>query len=84
MLLTQMNEMLFYLFCFYHFTANSSGQIGETNEELKSMTGHIQNSKKLLTKYGRRECTDKLLILLALVFFFGTVLYIVKKRLFPG
>lgn len=46
------------------------------------MTGHIQNSHKLITKYGRREFTDKLLIFLALVFFFSTVLYIVKKRMF--
>ncbi len=56
--------------------------MSDTNEEFKSMTGHIQNSRKLITKYGRRENTDKLLIFLALVFFFATVLYIVKKRLF--
>eukprot|EP00918_Siedleckia_nematoides_P001682 GHVU01003958.1.p1 GENE.GHVU01003958.1~~GHVU01003958.1.p1 ORF type:complete len:232 (-),score=28.57 GHVU01003958.1:262-957(-) len=60
----------------------SSKQIEDTHEEFQSMTGHIQSSKKLLTKYGRRECTDKLLIFLALVFFFATVLYIVKKRIF--
>ena len=60
----------------------SSKQIGDTNEEFKTMSGHIQISRKLLTKFGRRELTDKLLIFLALIFFFGTVLYIVKKRLF--
>ena len=48
------------------------------------MSGHIQHSRKLLTKYSRREFTDKLLIFLALVFFFATVLYIVKKRLFTS
>ena len=64
------------------FAVQSSNQITETNEEFKSMTGHIQNSHKLLTKYGRREFTDKLLIILALVFYFATVLYIVKKRMF--
>ncbi len=48
------------------------------------MSGHISNSRKLITKYGRREFTDKLLIFLALVFFFATVLYIMKKRLFYG
>ena len=53
----------------------------ETNEEFKSMSGHIYTSKKLLTKYNRRELTDRLLIILALVFFFSTVVYIVKKRL---
>ena len=60
----------------------SSSQITDTQEEFKSMSGHIQNSHKLLTKYGRREFTDKLLIFLALVFFFSTVLYIIKKRMF--
>ncbi|CAD5116700.1 DgyrCDS5558 [Dimorphilus gyrociliatus] len=62
--------------------ASSSKQIQDTNEELRFMTGLIHNSKNLLTKYGRRECTDKLLICLALIFFFATVLYIVMKRLF--
>ena len=73
--------------CFYSpeclpFSVKSSGQVGETNEEFKSMSGHIQNSRKILTRYSRREFTDKLLIFLALVFFFATVLYIVKKRFF--
>lgn len=63
---------------------SSSRVVGETEEELRSMGGHIQSSHKLLTKYGRREWTDRLLILLALAFFFATVLYIVKKRLFPA
>jgi len=58
--------------------------VGDTEEELKSMGGHIQSSHKLLTKYGRREWTDRLLILLALAFFFASVLYIVNKRLFPA
>ncbi|CAH1784628.1 unnamed protein product, partial [Owenia fusiformis] len=61
----------------------SSDQVKETNEEFKGMTGHIQISSKLLTKYNRREITDKFLIFLALVFFFATVLYIVKKRVWP-
>jgi len=60
---------------------SSSGEIGETKEEFKNMSGHIESSRKLLTKYGRRECTDKILIFFALVFFFACVLYIIKKRL---
>ncbi|XP_064603283.1 vesicle transport protein SEC20-like [Liolophura sinensis] len=60
---------------------SSSNTITGTREEFRSMSGHIQNSRKLLTKYNRREVTDKLLIFLALVFFFSTVLYIVKKRI---
>jgi len=63
---------------------SSSRVVGDTEEELKSMSGHIHGSHKLLTKYSRREWTDRLLILLALAFFFATVLYIVKKRLFPS
>ncbi|KAL5015680.1 hypothetical protein ScPMuIL_005269 [Solemya velum] len=59
----------------------SSHQIQDTHEEFKNMGGHIQSSRKLLTKYGRRQFTDKLLIFLALVFFFSCVLYIMKKRL---
>ncbi|XP_064630978.1 vesicle transport protein SEC20-like [Lineus longissimus] len=61
---------------------SSSGQIAGTHEEFKNMSGHVQNSRKLLTKYNRREFTDKLLIFLALVFFFATVLYITKRRVF--
>ena len=64
------------------FSVHSSGQVTSTQEEFKSMSGHIQISKNLLTRYSRREMSDKLLILLALMFFFATVLYIVKKRFF--
>ncbi|KAM9377700.1 vesicle transport protein SEC20-like [Pholidichthys leucotaenia] len=63
--------------------ANSSRTIQETNEEFKTMTGTIQLGRKLITKYNRRELTDKLLIFLALALFLATVLYILKKRLFP-
>ncbi|XP_074643013.1 vesicle transport protein SEC20-like [Tubulanus polymorphus] len=62
----------------------SSRQITDTHEEFKGMGGHVTQSRKLLTKYNRREFTDKLLIFLALVFFFSTVLYIMKKRLWPS
>ncbi|CAL1537598.1 unnamed protein product [Lymnaea stagnalis] len=64
--------------------AGSSQVISDTHEEFHTMGGHIQHSQRLLTKYGRREFTDRLLILLALIFFFATVLYIVKKRLWPS
>nr|AAC33126.1 Nip1 isoform s3 [Homo sapiens] len=61
----------------------SSRTILDANEEFKSMSGTIQLGRKLITKYNRRELTDKLLIFLALRLFLATVLYIVKKRLFP-
>lgn len=61
----------------------SSSTVKQTNEELKDQSGVIQTSHRLLTKYNRREWTDKFLIFLALAFFFSTVVYILKKRLFP-
>jgi len=61
---------------------SSSRVVGDTQEELKGMGGHIHSAHKIITKYGRRELTDKLLIFLALVFFFLSVLYVVKRRLF--
>ncbi|XP_026226998.1 vesicle transport protein SEC20 [Anabas testudineus] len=63
--------------------ATSSRTVQETNEEFKNMTGTIHLGRKLILKYNRRELTDKLLIFLALALFFATVLYILKKRLFP-
>ena len=62
----------------------SSKNLTDVQEEFKSMGGHIQNAKRLLTKYGQRELTDKLLIFIALVFFFATVLYILRRRLWSG
>ncbi|XP_029439821.1 vesicle transport protein SEC20 isoform X2 [Rhinatrema bivittatum] len=64
--------------------ATSSRTILEANEEFKSMSGTIQLGRKLITKYNRRELTDKLLIFLALALFLSTVLYILKKRLLPS
>uniref|UniRef100_A0A671LQE6 BCL2 interacting protein 1a n=1 Tax=Sinocyclocheilus anshuiensis TaxID=1608454 RepID=A0A671LQE6_9TELE len=63
--------------------ATSSRTVQETNEEFKALTGTIQLGRKLIIKYNRRELTDKLLIFLALALFLATVLYILKKRLFP-
>ncbi|KAF7696922.1 hypothetical protein HF521_005340 [Silurus meridionalis] len=63
--------------------ATSSRSVLETSEEFKSMTSTIHLGQKLILKYNRREITDKLLIFLALALFFATVLYILKKRLFP-
>ncbi len=64
-------------------TVTSSTTVQETNEEFKNMTGTIHLGRKLILKYNRRELTDKLLIFLALALFLATVLYILKKRLFP-
>lgn len=60
----------------------SSSTVEETNEELVNTGGTIQQSGKLLNKYGRRETTDKILLLFAFIFFLACVVYIVQKRLF--
>lgn len=61
---------------------NSSATVTETQEEFKTMGNLLIQSRKLLFKYGRREITDKVLIFIALAFFFACVLYVVTKRLF--
>jgi len=61
----------------------SSGRVGEVVEEHRGIQGVIGLSRRLITKYARREFTDKVLILFALAFFFAVVLYILRKRLFP-
>jgi len=61
----------------------TSRTVEEVGEEHRLMGGVIGQSRKLITKYGRREFTDKVLIVFALAFFFAVVLYILRKRLFP-
>lgn len=60
----------------------TSTVIADTQEESRNMSNAILQSKKLLTKYGRREMTDRVLIFLAIMFFFACVLYVLKGRLF--
>jgi protein transport protein SEC20 len=60
----------------------SSSNIEDTQDELQNTAGTILQSGKLLQKYGRRECTDKILLFFAFAFFLACVIYIVQKRLF--
>lgn len=60
----------------------SSANVDGTKDELQNTAGSILHSKKLLKKYGRRECTDKILVFFAFTLFIVVVLYIVQKRLF--
>lgn len=76
---TQLNTQSIFLL----YSVTSSRLLPETNQEFKAMTATIHLGRKLILKYTRRELTDKLLIFLALALFFATVLYILKKRLFP-
>ncbi|KAG8224246.1 hypothetical protein J437_LFUL001625 [Ladona fulva] len=64
------------------FLVNSSTAVHSTRDEFSNMGSLLGQSRKLLTKYGRRECTDKVLILFAFAFFLACVVYIIKKRLF--
>jgi protein transport protein SEC20 len=59
----------------------SSQTVNQMESEVATTGSAIQSSGKLLSKYSRRELTDKVLIVLALLLYFGTVAYIVKKRL---
>eukprot|EP00088_Acartia_fossae_P038547 TRINITY_DN3999_c0_g1_i3.p1 TRINITY_DN3999_c0_g1~~TRINITY_DN3999_c0_g1_i3.p1 ORF type:complete len:253 (-),score=24.62 TRINITY_DN3999_c0_g1_i3:434-1192(-) len=61
----------------------SSKTLQEVDEEHRGLSGVIGQSKKLITKYMRRESTDKVLIIFALSFFFAVVFYILRKRVFP-
>ena len=60
---------------------SSSATVTETHEEFKMMGNLMVHSRKLLSKYGRREITDRVLIIFALAFFFASCFYVVMKRL---
>lgn len=60
----------------------SSKSIQNVSQEFGMMRMVINDSKRLLIRLNRREFTDKLLIVLCLVFFFSVVFYIIWKRLF--
>ncbi|XP_058442984.1 vesicle transport protein SEC20 [Malaya genurostris] len=61
---------------------SSSVSVEGTRDELLNTAGTISQSGKLLKKYGRRECTDKILLFFAFAFFLACVFYIMQKRLF--
>lgn len=60
--------------------AESSSTVNLTDEEFRGIGGLLNQSKVILTKYGRREVTDKFLIFMAIVFYFSCVMYVVSKR----
>jgi protein transport protein SEC20 len=63
--------------------AESSSTVNLTDEEFRGIGGLLNQSRVILTKYGRREVTEKFLILLALIFFYSCVVYVVSKRFIP-
>lgn len=60
--------------------AESSSTVNLTDEEFRGIGGLLNQSKVILTKYGRREITDKFLIFMAIIFFYSCVIYVVSKR----
>lgn len=62
--------------------AESSSTVSLTDEEFRGIGGLLNQSKVILTKYGRREVTDRILIFMALIFFYSCVVYVVSKRFF--
>lgn len=59
---------------------SSSTQLSKTKTEMEAIGAKTKVSSGLISKYERRELTDKVLITAALVLFFGVVLYIIQKR----
>lgn len=58
----------------------SSSTVNLTHQEFRGIGGLLNQSKVILSKYGRREVTDKFLIFLALIFYTCCVMYVVSKR----
>jgi len=62
--------------------AQSSQVVTDTREEYKTMGNVISSTKKLVSRYGRRETTDLILIFLAVCLFFAACVYVIQKRVF--
>uniref|UniRef100_A0A182PT73 Sec20 C-terminal domain-containing protein n=1 Tax=Anopheles epiroticus TaxID=199890 RepID=A0A182PT73_9DIPT len=60
----------------------TSATVESTRDELLKTAGKIHQSHKLLQKYSRRDCTDKILAMFGLMLFLATVLYVLSRRLF--
>lgn len=48
---------------------------------MEEIGSKVSVSQSLISKFNRRDITDKVLIFLAILFFFTVVLYIIRKRL---
>lgn len=59
----------------------TSTTIRKTKTEMEGIGSEITAGSSLISKYDRRELTDKVMILVGLLLFFGVVLYIIKQRL---
>uniref|UniRef100_A0A914D2Q5 Sec20 C-terminal domain-containing protein n=1 Tax=Acrobeloides nanus TaxID=290746 RepID=A0A914D2Q5_9BILA len=61
---------------------HSSAVLHETHNQFNAVGATIRVSGKMISKYARRETTDKFLISLALLLYFGVILCVLKKRIF--
>ncbi|VDM59305.1 unnamed protein product [Angiostrongylus costaricensis] len=59
---------------------HSSSLLAQTHTEFASHAGHIQTGSKLLSKYERRELTDKVLVTIALILYLVVIYFILQKR----
>nr|SVE86418.1 EOG090X0EO1 [Daphnia similis]SVE87669.1 EOG090X0EO1 [Daphnia similis]SVE88300.1 EOG090X0EO1 [Daphnia similis] len=62
--------------------AQSSNTVSDTQDEFKVMGSALITTKKLVSRFGRRETTDLILIVLALAAFFAACVYVIQKRMF--
>nr|CAG4637392.1 EOG090X0EO1 [Ceriodaphnia reticulata]SVE73224.1 EOG090X0EO1 [Ceriodaphnia reticulata] len=62
--------------------AQSSQTVTDTQDEFKVMGSALTTTKKLVSRFGRRETTDLILIILALAAFFAACVYVIQKRMF--
>nr|CAG4651370.1 EOG090X0EO1 [Simocephalus serrulatus]SVE94530.1 EOG090X0EO1 [Simocephalus serrulatus] len=62
--------------------AQSSQAVTDTQDEFKVMGSALTSTKKLVSRFGRRETTDLILIILALAAFFAACVYVIQKRMF--
>jgi len=63
--------------------AHSSGEIQAVDSEYKTLSSVLVSSHRLVTKFGRRAMTDTFLTYLGFFLFICTVLFVIRKRLFP-
>nr|SVE82198.1 EOG090X0EO1 [Daphnia magna] len=62
--------------------AQSSNMVCDNQDEFKVMGSALITTKKLVSRFGRRETTDLILIILALAAFFAACVYVIQKRMF--
>jgi protein transport protein SEC20 len=60
----------------------SSSTLRDTGLQMGAIGQSIKSGGKLISKYARRETTDKILLFMALLLYFAVIFYILRKRMF--